>query len=430
MEESARDVRDRRAPVVISGCVGPSDDGYNPAELLSAEAAEAYHSTQIATFAGTAADMVTAITMTYAEEAIGVTRAAAALRPAGRRSPSRSRPTGGSRAGRRSATRSRRSTTATGAAPAYYMINCAHPTHFEDVLRRRAVARADPRPARQRVDAQPRGARRGDRARRGRSARPRRALRRARCAAAAAERARRLLRHGPPPRRRRSPAPGRARVAMEQEIRFCSVPGGRIAYATAGSGPPLVMPALWIAHLELEWGFPEFRRFIARARGDAHRHPLRPARNRPVRPRRGAATGRRPAASGAATAAAPLDDVVTLSALIDALGLERVDLLGISFGAPTAVAFAARHPERVRRSRSSAASRTAMRSLRAALREALAATVRAHWGAGSRVLSDVWLPGANARCATASRGCSARRRAPRSPRPRSRRSTRPTSATC
>ena len=62
--------------VVISGCVGPSDDGYNPKQRLSAEAAEAYHSTQIATFAGTAADMVTAITMTYAEEAIGVCRAA------------------------------------------------------------------------------------------------------------------------------------------------------------------------------------------------------------------------------------------------------------------------------------------------------------------------------------------------------------------
>ncbi len=63
-------------PVVISGCVGPQDDGYNPAQILSAEAAEAYHSTQIETFASTAADMVTAITMTYAEEAIGVTRAA------------------------------------------------------------------------------------------------------------------------------------------------------------------------------------------------------------------------------------------------------------------------------------------------------------------------------------------------------------------
>ena len=60
------------SPIVISGCVGPSDDGYNPSALLTADAAEAYHSTQIETFAGTAADMVTAITMTYAEEAIGM----------------------------------------------------------------------------------------------------------------------------------------------------------------------------------------------------------------------------------------------------------------------------------------------------------------------------------------------------------------------
>jgi S-methylmethionine-dependent homocysteine/selenocysteine methylase len=63
------------APVVISGCVGPQDDGYNPAERLSAPAAQEYHSTQIGTFAQTAADMITAITMTYVEEAVGVTRA-------------------------------------------------------------------------------------------------------------------------------------------------------------------------------------------------------------------------------------------------------------------------------------------------------------------------------------------------------------------
>ena len=66
-----------RAPIVISGCVGPQSDGYSPETMLSAAEAEAYHSTQIGTFADTAADMVTAITMTYAEEAIGVARAAA-----------------------------------------------------------------------------------------------------------------------------------------------------------------------------------------------------------------------------------------------------------------------------------------------------------------------------------------------------------------
>src|SRR5215210_7604353 len=68
LEEVRREHGDAGPPIVISGCVGPQDDGYNPAERLSAEAAQDYHSTQIDTFAGTAADMVTAITMTYSEE--------------------------------------------------------------------------------------------------------------------------------------------------------------------------------------------------------------------------------------------------------------------------------------------------------------------------------------------------------------------------
>jgi homocysteine S-methyltransferase len=121
------------AEVVISGCIGPEGDGYNPAELLSASAAQDYHSTQIQTFADTAADMVTAITMTYADEAIGLARAAGdaglpvaisfTLETDGRL------PNGqdlGDAIDEVDA--------ATGTAPAYYMINCAHPTHFDDVL--------------------------------------------------------------------------------------------------------------------------------------------------------------------------------------------------------------------------------------------------------------------------------------------------------
>jgi S-methylmethionine-dependent homocysteine/selenocysteine methylase len=131
------DVRERyqsaATPVVISGCVGPHDDGYDPAMMLSAAAAQRYHATQIETFAATAADLVTAITMTYAEEAIGVTRAAAeagmpvvisfTVETDGRL-PS----------GEGLGDAIRRVDDATGAAPAYYMINCAHPTHFEAVL--------------------------------------------------------------------------------------------------------------------------------------------------------------------------------------------------------------------------------------------------------------------------------------------------------
>jgi S-methylmethionine-dependent homocysteine/selenocysteine methylase len=118
---------------VISGCVGPQDDGYNPSTKLTAAAAENYHSTQVGTFADTAADMVTAITMTYADEAIGVTRAARAvglpvvisftLETDGRL-PS----------GQGLAPAIAEVDTATDGGPAYYMINCAHPTHFEDAL--------------------------------------------------------------------------------------------------------------------------------------------------------------------------------------------------------------------------------------------------------------------------------------------------------
>ncbi len=120
-------------PVVISGCVGPQGDGYDPVEILSADAARDYHSTQIETFAETEAEMVTAITMTYVDEAIGVTEAAAA---AGMpvaisftveidgRLPS------GQDLGEAITELDDR--TAGGAE--YVMLNCAHPTHFDAVL--------------------------------------------------------------------------------------------------------------------------------------------------------------------------------------------------------------------------------------------------------------------------------------------------------
>jgi homocysteine S-methyltransferase len=118
---------------VISGCVGPQDDGYNPAELLSVEAAQDYHSTQISTFAETAADMVTALTMTYVEEAIGIVRAAGAselpvaisftLETDGRLPD-----------GQELGEAIQLVDAETDGAPAYFMVNCAHPTHFEGVL--------------------------------------------------------------------------------------------------------------------------------------------------------------------------------------------------------------------------------------------------------------------------------------------------------
>jgi S-methylmethionine-dependent homocysteine/selenocysteine methylase len=120
-------------PIVISGAIGPHDDGYNPSELLSAEAAQDYHSTQIGTFAGTAADMVAAITMTYADEATGIARAAAeAGLPAAISFTVET--DGGLPSGQPLGDAIEQVDSDTGGSPSYYMINCAHPTHFESVL--------------------------------------------------------------------------------------------------------------------------------------------------------------------------------------------------------------------------------------------------------------------------------------------------------
>jgi S-methylmethionine-dependent homocysteine/selenocysteine methylase len=120
-------------PIVISGNLGPRGDGYVAGHAMSTDEAQAYHAPQIETFAGTAADLVSVFTMTYVEEAIGIARAAEAagmpvavsftLETDGRL-PS----------GMPLAEAIEAADAATGAYPAYYMINCAHPTHFAHVL--------------------------------------------------------------------------------------------------------------------------------------------------------------------------------------------------------------------------------------------------------------------------------------------------------
>jgi S-methylmethionine-dependent homocysteine/selenocysteine methylase len=120
-------------PFVVSGNLGPRGDGYVPGAMMSADEARRYHGAQIATFAGTEADLVSVYTMNYVEEAIGVALAARehglpvvvsfTVETDGRL------PSGATLAEAIEATDA-----ATGGYPAYYMINCAHPSHFERVL--------------------------------------------------------------------------------------------------------------------------------------------------------------------------------------------------------------------------------------------------------------------------------------------------------
>jgi homocysteine S-methyltransferase len=122
-------------PVVISGNLGPRGDGYFPDQRMSAEEAEAYHLPQVQVFAGTEADMVAGFTINYVEEGMGIVRAAAACgMPV---ALSFTLETDGRLPSGDTLQQAIEQTDAgTGAAAAYYMINCAHPAHFQNVLPR------------------------------------------------------------------------------------------------------------------------------------------------------------------------------------------------------------------------------------------------------------------------------------------------------
>lgn len=123
---------------------------------------------------------------------------------------------------------------------------------------------------------------------------------------------------------------------MKQRIRFCtSRDGVTIAYATMGSGPVIVKAANWLSHLEYELDNPILRPWLD---AFSKHHTL-------VRyDERGCGLSDREVRSFS------LDVLVDdLAAVVDAMELERFPLVGLSQGGPVAVAYAARHPERVSR---------------------------------------------------------------------------------
>ncbi|HEY2600988.1 MAG TPA: homocysteine S-methyltransferase family protein [Thermoleophilaceae bacterium] len=124
---------DALIPILISGCVGPRGDAYSPNSVMSPEEAESYHSAQIATLADAGVDFICALTLTNAAEGIGIVRAAQA---AGVPSViSYTVETDGrlpSGEGLRDAIEE--TDAASGSAAAYFMVNCAHPSHFADAL--------------------------------------------------------------------------------------------------------------------------------------------------------------------------------------------------------------------------------------------------------------------------------------------------------
>lgn len=129
------DLREREAgsTVVVSGCIGPRGDAYSDLGTGEVDAAEQYHGSQIEALAASGVDLVTALTITNTSEATGIARAARAcdvpvvisftVETDG------ALPTGVPLADAVAAVDA-----ATDGTPIYYMVNCAHPDHFEAAL--------------------------------------------------------------------------------------------------------------------------------------------------------------------------------------------------------------------------------------------------------------------------------------------------------
>ena len=327
---------------IVNGVVGPRGDGYVVGSTMRAAEAAAYHGLQARSFAEAGAEMMSAITMTYAEEAIGVARAAAAVGlPAvisftvetDGRLPS-GQPLGEAIT---------QVDDACHVAPAYYMVNCAHPTHFSNELetdapwlarvhgvRANASRRATPsstRPSSWTVATSTSSARCMSTWARGST-----------CAwwAGAAVPTTSTSPRSP----MRSTAPPSCDDPTARFSCNCSHPHGGAVMTTTllarhglwvddrGDGPPVLLIA-GLGDPAEAWMFQQ-EELSSRYRTIAFD-------NRGV--------GRSPLPGTPLTVAGMADDAATI---LDELGIDRADIVGFSGGSVTAQELAIRHPERVK----------------------------------------------------------------------------------
>lgn len=174
---------------------------------------------------------------------------------------------------------------------------------------------------------------------------------------------------------------------MHQEVRFCtSADGTRIAYALAGDGPPLVMTANWLTHLEHGWHSLAWRPWLEHL-------------SRSYRLVRYDSRG-----CGLSEWNAPAVSlrhwVEDLEAVVEAAGLEQFPLLGVCQGGPIGIEYAARHPDRVTRLAlygTYAVSPVKLRPETLERAQAFGALAKAGWGQDDspfmRAFSALWQPG-------------------------------------
>lgn len=168
----------------------------------------------------------------------------------------------------------------------------------------------------------------------------------------------------------------------DQVVRHVQVDGRDVAYSMVGDGPPLVIGGWWCSHLVLNWQDPAFREHISRL---ARHHTV----IRYDQPGRGASER---------DSDRPTDlerETAVLLGLFEELGLDRADLLGASSGGGVAAAFAAAHPSRVSHLVLYGAFAHGEEIAPPSARQAMLDAVAGHWGLGSRLLADVFVPGAS-----------------------------------
>jgi homocysteine S-methyltransferase len=122
-----------QGPVVLEAPIGPRSEAYSPSFLMTADEAEQYHSAQLQTLSDTAVELVTALTLGYSEEAVGIVRAASAaglpIAVSFTLETDGCLPSGQTLRGAIEQVDAE-----TDGAALLYMINCAHPSHFADAL--------------------------------------------------------------------------------------------------------------------------------------------------------------------------------------------------------------------------------------------------------------------------------------------------------
>ncbi|KAA9110668.1 alpha/beta fold hydrolase [Microbacterium rhizomatis] len=171
---------------------------------------------------------------------------------------------------------------------------------------------------------------------------------------------------------------------MQQRIASVDTADGtELAYATIGSGTrPVLYVSGWLSHLQLGWEQPAERAFYESLaegcrliRYDRAGCGLSEASDRP------------PSMEG---------ELAQLTAIAEVLGTEQFDMIGVSLGAPVAVAWAALNPDRVRRLVLYGGWADGSRIAEPDVRDHILGLVESHWGLGSDVLTDIFAPDSDA----------------------------------